>query len=82
MTARMSHHARVRCGEMGVSTKIAKRMVEDHDVAWTNADGLTVATSDRHPEVTVVFADGAPPTVVTVVWRTQETYDRATYRPT
>lgn len=80
-TPRLTQHARDRCEEMRVSTKVAKNIVREHTVAWTNAEGRTVATSDRHPEVTVVYAEGSPPTVLTVLWRTAERYDRATFQP-
>jgi hypothetical protein len=79
----MTHHARERCQEMGVSTKAAKRVVQEPTTTWTS-DGQTVATSDEYPEITVVFAvdaDGRP-VVITVLYRTAEEYDRATFQPT
>lgn len=79
ITPRMSHHARLRCEQMGLSTKVAKSIVRDHDVAWMNAEGETVATSDRYPDVTVAYVaavDGGYPVVMTVLPRTQDTYRR------
>jgi hypothetical protein len=71
----MSNHARLRCEQMGISTKVAKRIVRSHDVAWTDADGRSVATSEAHPDLAVVYADGV---VITVLYRTQNAYVRPT----
>lgn len=80
-TPRMTVHARTRCQEMGVRTRTAKAVVRDHTVSWVNADGQTVATSDQFPDITVVYQDGEPPEVITVLWREAEQYDRDTYVP-
>lgn len=76
-TARISEHARERCAQMGVSTKIAKRMVREHTCSWTTASGRVVATSDLYPDLTVVY-EPQPLVVVTVLYRTQDTYVRPT----
>lgn len=79
-TPRLSYHARQRCAEMGVTTKRAKRIVQDPDLVRP-AQGALMAVSDADPDIAVVFTEETPPTIITVVWRTYETYDRETYRP-
>jgi hypothetical protein len=69
---------------MNLRTGVVKRIVRHHDTAWrtNHGDGfLLVAASSAYPDIAVVYADHDPPIVVTVLWRTQEQYDRATYRP-
>lgn len=67
---------------MGVSTKVAKRIVQHPDVVRPSRDGATVAVSDRYPEYAVVFDQRCePPVVITLVFRCTEQYRRcgATY---
>lgn len=81
-SVRLSDHARERCAEMGLPTRVAKRIVRSHDMSWAGAAGRTVAVSSAFPDLAVVYAAKIdPPVVVTVLWRTQDQYDRATYRP-
>jgi hypothetical protein len=88
-TPRVSPHARQRCQEMGISTKRAKRVVMRPDIVRpANRPGrpkgaYKMAVSDADPEIAVVFIETRcdRPVIVTVLWRTYETYDRATYRP-
>lgn len=86
-SVRLTEHARQRCAEMNLRTGVVKRIVRHHDVSWRTSqpqDGryLMVAASNAFPHLAVVFApDMSPPIVVTVLWRTQERYDRATYQP-
>lgn len=86
ITPRLTHHARERCAEMGVTTKRAKRIVQDPDVSRpakaTGGDDGFIAVADHEPDIAVVYKlDGDVPVILTVVWRTYEPYDRATYRP-
>lgn len=72
---------------MGVRTSVVKRIVRKPTVSWRtrrHADRyLVVATSKDFPTIAVVYApDQFVPRVVTVLWKTQERYDRATYEPT
>lgn len=76
-TARMSPHARDRCQEMGIRTRVAKRIVANPDVSY-ESEGRVLAASDAYPGITVVYAPESPPVVVTVVWRTPERWERAT----
>lgn len=85
-SVRLSEHARKRCAQMNLLTGVVKRIVRHHDTAWRTAcrdgDGyLVVAASNAFPNITVMYADQDPPIVVTVLWRTPEHYDRATYQP-
>lgn len=87
-TPRLTRHARVRCKEMGISTKVAKAIYRHPAVCRvTNdrpaTDDLYLVTSDLHPVYAIVVTDGpSGPTVVTVVFRTAQTYvrDGSTYR--
>jgi IS5 family transposase len=87
-SVRLSKHARERCREMGVRTGVVKRIVRNHRVSWRTeyregSGRRVVATSSEFPDIAVVYASEAyPPVVVTVLWRTEERYDRATYQPT
>lgn len=90
MTPRLSHHARARCAEMGISTKVAKRIIQRADVTHcTSSRGRdkprAVATSDAYPGYAVAYftdTDGTP-VILTVLFRTTEPYrrDGATFVP-
>lgn len=76
-TPRVSVHARERCAEMGISTKVAKHIVRHPSIdrpgnTWT---GCRVAVSDLHPEYAVVY-DPECCVIVTVLFRTTERYAR------
>lgn len=75
--ATMSDHARERCAEMGISTKVAKAIVRNPAVTRPGnpGTGAVVVTSDRHPEYAVVL-DTETDVVVTVLFRTHVEYDR------
>ena len=87
----MSTHARDRCAEMGISTKVAKTIAMNPSITYAGApDGLPgsmVCLSDEYPQYAVVTAPGrweADVTVViTVLFRTPERYTRngATFEP-
>jgi hypothetical protein len=75
-TPRLSQHARDRCGEMGVGTKRAKRIVRDPDLTRPAAPNRA-ALRDDDPELLVVYSDDTqPPTIVTVLWNTGTPFDR------
>lgn len=77
-TPRLSRHARERCAEMGISTKVAKEIVRHPDVDRPGKPGSDrrVAVSDLHPGYAVVYAPHDPPEVISVVFRTQVRYHR------
>lgn len=85
-TPKMTRHALERCQEMGISSKVAKRIVR-HATLVRPGNRITrdayVATSDGDPLYAVVFYPGDPPVIVTVLFRTYETYARrgATFDP-
>lgn len=80
-TPRLTHHARERCAEMEISTKVAKRIIQNADCVRPGKPGSNafVATSDEHPDYAVVFFRGEDddiPVVSTVVFRTPHDYVR------
>ena len=88
LTPRMTRHALARCQEMGIPARLAKAIWRKADTTYPSPkDGKegVVAFSSLFPGYAIVVApayDGHPQ-VVTVVFRTTETYDRkgATYAP-
>lgn len=80
MTPRLSNHARQRCEEMDVRTKRAKRIVQDPDIVRPCSHGHLMAVSDADPDIAVVFHldgdDDECPTIITVLPRTYEEYER------
>jgi hypothetical protein len=86
-TPRLTAHARARCAEMGVPTKVAKRIVQHADIVrpGNRGTGCLVSVSDDYPDYIVVHTDPAdgPVEIVTVSFRTGGTYirDGATYIP-
>ena len=81
-TPYLTEHARQRCSEMRVNTKRVKRIVRDPSVKHVTWDGRWIAMSTADPDISVVFAVNAgQASVITVLWRTTEHYDRATFIP-
>lgn len=87
-TPRLLPHARERCAEMGISTKVAKAIVKAPAMTYCGKPGTDsrVAVSDDIPEYAVVFypeTEALPPIIVTVVFRTPDDYvrDGETYIP-
>lgn len=79
-TPRMSIHARERCAEMGISTKVAKRIVQRPDLTRPGStkpgeDGRLIAVADAYPEYAVVF-DPVDLVIVSVLFRTEVEYTR------
>lgn len=78
----MSHHARERCAEMGISTKVAKAIAKNPTLTYGGRPGTDsmVHLSEAHPEYAVVVGQprspGGPPVVVTVLFRVYEDYVR------
>lgn len=80
MTPQMSPHARLRCREMGISTKRAKRIFQHHDTRYAahagyRNGGFTLMWSGE-PDIAIVVSQDMT-TVITVLERTQEEYERA-----
>ena len=82
MTPVLTRHARERCAEMGISTKVAKRIVQHARVTYrgTNAHGgnSRVALCCDYPDYAVVFAEGddGKAVIITVVFNTPGRYER------
>lgn len=81
LTPRLSDHARLRCIQMEVNTKRAKRIVQHPSMVIpgppSNKDSF-IATSADDKELQVAYAideDGRP-IIITVLWNTQEFYVR------
>lgn len=80
----LTDHARERCAEMGISTKVAKRIWRTRQTMYPGTETSWgtqgwIVTSDQYPNylIVVVFgAPDAPPTVVTVAFRTHTPYVR------
>lgn len=79
-TATMTRHARQRCESMGISTKVAKRIVANAEIVYNatrpgESEPAVLLSWQGHPEYRVV-AVGYPeaPVVVTVVYRSCEDY--------
>lgn len=65
---------------MGVVTKRVKRIALNPDLTRPS-NGNYIALRDDEPDIAVVYAlNSCPVLIVTVLWRTQETYDRDTYQ--
>jgi hypothetical protein len=80
-TPRMTKHARERCVEMGISTKVAKAIVRNVDMTYSGSpkhdNDAMLAYCDQHPDHVVVFAmDEDVPVILTVLPRTNEYYQR------
>jgi len=84
-SVRLSAHARQRCAQMNIKTSVVKRIVRNPSTSWRTRRGgdqfLVVASAKEYPTLTVVYTPQTPPIVVTVLWKTPERYDRATYQP-
>jgi hypothetical protein len=84
-TPRLTLHARHRCAEMGISTKVAKRIVQDASVTRPCNVGVKthcrIMVSDAYPDYAVVY-DPILGIVVTVLFRTVDDYlrDGTTYK--
>jgi hypothetical protein len=74
-TARLTDHARLRCAQMGIGTKRAKRVVAHRLQTYTDPvrNGLLVTSDD--PDIAVVW-DPRTNLILTVLWRTQDVYER------
>lgn len=77
-TPRLSGHARERCAEMGISTKVAKRIVQYPSITHSTRDDRMLAISDLYPDYAVVYADEpmTGKTIITVLFNTQVRYTR------
>lgn len=74
----LTTHARERCAEMQISTKVPKQIVRHADMVRPGKPGdpAMMATSDRYPDYAVVFSPGEPEVIVTVLFREHADYVR------
>lgn len=77
----LSRHARQRCLEMGISTKVAKRIVQRPNLRRPGnpGTGTVVAAGYDHPGYAVVFVEpqAQAPVIVTVLFDTRDFKMRA-----
>lgn len=81
-TPHLTEHARQRCKEMGLGTKVAKHIVRKGELCYPStpsADGTpTVIYQWSGSKAYAVCAvQGSPDRVLSVLFRTPETYQRA-----
>lgn len=81
VTPRMTRHALARCQEMGIPARLAKAIWRKADLVYPSPkDGrdAVIAASTLFPGYAVVVTEGRDghPTVLTVVFRTTDTYTR------
>lgn len=78
MTPIISAHALDRCREMGISTKVAKHIVQQATLTRPDHAGSIrrVAQSSAYPEYVVVYEPGVPDVVVTVLFNAQDFQER------
>jgi len=86
-TARLTDHARERCAEMGISTKVVKRIVQNATLRMPAREGprgepRTMIRSTTHfPEVVVVMDDATQQVVTAMWWSPEQYHPRADGRP-
>jgi hypothetical protein len=66
-TARLTDHARQRCREMGVLTKVVKRLVRDPKIRYPSWSGRFVACDGTLAVVYAIDPDSVP-AVITVLY--------------
>lgn len=80
VTPIITPHARDRCAEMGVSTKVAKRIVREPSTTRPDPQGhprRRFVWSAVEPDYAVVVdVESAPPVVCTVLYYTSEPFTR------
>lgn len=84
LTPVMTRHARDRCAEMGISTKVAKLIHRTRDATYPGSVTKTgeqsyIAMSDHEPDYVIAYLpkDHGPDVILTVLFKTTELYERA-----
>lgn len=75
-TPTLTAHARRRCVEMEISTKVAKFIVKNADLRYPSQLEAMIAVCDEYPKYAVVYMPEQPPLIITVVFRSYDNYDR------
>ena len=83
-TARLTSHARARCTEMGITTKVAKRIAREAEASWPctapgHPPGRMFVRSPSVDGRLLLLVAPANNTIVTVLWWTDAYFDRQTY---
>lgn len=80
-TPQLTNHARLRCIEMGVPTKIAKHIVMHAEVVYPGApehdNGACIYQWSGAPEYACCAIPGERPLILSVLFRTPVSYKRA-----
>jgi hypothetical protein len=82
VTPVLTQHARERCAEMGIRTRVAKRIWQHWSmIRPLRGQNKLVVTSDDEPDYAIIVDDNADnegerPVVVTVIFNHPETYVR------
>lgn len=79
----LSQHARDRCAEMEISTKVAKRIVQHAELcypgmpAWSSGADTVIYRWKGEPRYVVCCVQGDPDVVISVLFNTPDFYERA-----
>lgn len=79
VTPRLTDHARDRCAQMGISTKVAKRIWRHWSVrrGIDDQDGHVIVTSTIEPSYAVIVDDTEMvPVIITVLFNEKNAYIR------
>lgn len=84
LTPVMTRHARDRCAEMGISTKVAKLIHRTRDATYPGTVTKTgeqsyIAMSDLVPDYVIAYLPKVhgPDVIMTVLFKSTEYYERA-----
>jgi hypothetical protein len=74
----LTEHARERCAEMGIRTRVAKQIWRDHTLTYPlhDQDRIVVISADHPRYALVVDEHGDRPVVVTVLFNHPDRYVR------
>lgn len=77
----LTPHAQKRCVEMRIHTRTVKRLWRARDLSRPDPQGFedrSFVTSDEYPELALIVreVEGHKPEIVTVLWRTEDPFDR------
>ena len=79
-TPQLTDHARERCAEMGIRTRVVKQIWRTRTLTYVMFDqpGKIRVTSDKHPEYAlIVDEEGERPVIITVLFASDQSYVRA-----
>lgn len=83
-TARLTEHARERCEEMGISTKVAKRIVANPSLVlpdFQHHEDRRFIHSCDEPDYCVIATVADPPEIITVLYFSDQYFQRPAKEP-